>query len=194
MIALVMDAALMLLLVLAVGFGIRLDRRLKALREGQAAFAGAVTDLNQAAARAEAALGSLRAAGQETDLLHDRIVRARELKGELERLIARGADMSPQRAGPGPDHASAPSPPARATTPPPTARSTIGGQKPATAPVAPADRMALLAQRIQALADPAAVGERGEVAAIVRALSGNHAVEPKPNRTMRAVDDDLFAA
>jgi len=194
MIAMVMDAALMLLLVLAVGFGLRLDRRLKALREGQAAFAGAVTDLNQAAARAEAALGSLRAAGQETDLLHDRIVRARELKGELERLIARGSDISPQRAGPGPDHESAPSPPARATTAPPTTRSTIGEHKPETAPVAPTDRMALLAQRIQALADPAAVGERGEVAAIVRALGGNHAVKPKPNRTVRAVDDDLFAA
>ncbi|MBX9574100.1 MAG: hypothetical protein K2X07_00485, partial [Caulobacteraceae bacterium] len=97
MIGLVMDAALMLLLVCAIAFGVRLERRLKVLREGQLAFAGAVTELNEAAGRAEAALASLRAAGQETDLLHDRIVRARELKGELERLIARGGDLPERR-------------------------------------------------------------------------------------------------
>lgn len=90
MTGIVMDAVLMLLLVAALGYGVRLEKRLKALREGQAAFAGAVSELNTAAARAEAALASLRASGQETDLLHDRIVKARAVKAELEALIAKG--------------------------------------------------------------------------------------------------------
>lgn len=185
MIGLVMDAVLMLLLVCAVGFGVRLDRRLKALREGQAAFAGAVTELNQAAARAEAALASLRAAGQETDLLHDRIVRARELKGELERLIARGGasvDRAPTPAAQ-PAVTIAPSPSSA-----PRPRAEASSEAPST------DRMAALAQRIQALAGPAAGGGREDVAAIVRAMTANQSAERNPNRTVRAQDDDLFAA
>jgi len=94
-VGLVMDAVLMLLLVAALAFGVRLEKKLSALRAGQAAFAGAVTDLNQAAARAEAALSSLRAASQETDMLHDRIVKARQLKAELEGLTERrGAQIA----------------------------------------------------------------------------------------------------
>lgn len=94
MIGVIMDALLMLLLAAALAYGVRLDRKLKALREGQLAFAGAVNDLNLAASRAEAALASLRASGQETDLLHDRIVKARTVKAELEALIIRsGRDV-----------------------------------------------------------------------------------------------------
>lgn len=183
MIGLVMDAVLMLLLVCAVGFGVRLERRLKVLREGQLAFAGAVTELNEAAGRAESALASLRAAGQETDLLHDRIVRARELKGELERLIARGAEA-----------------PTRASAPVPAPAPVVRPERPATPlhraaePAPPTDRMAALAQRIQALAGPAVAEGRGDVAAIVRAMSANPVSERIPNRTVRAQDDDLFAA
>lgn len=185
MIGMIMDAVLMLLLVCAVGFGVRLERKLKVLRDGQLAFAGAVTELNQAAGRAEAALASLRAAGQETDLLHDRIVRARELKGELERLIARGGERTDRRpvvAAPEPERA-APTPPPRSA--PPAAR--------APEPE-PADRMASLAQRIQALAGPGAGAGREDVAAIVRAMTANPVSERNPNRTVRAQDDDLFAA
>ena len=67
----------------------KLERKLTALRAGQLAFAQAVTDLNAAAGRAETALATLRASGQETDLLHDRIIKAREIKQQLEGLIAR---------------------------------------------------------------------------------------------------------
>ena len=82
--------------------GPRLEKKLTALRAGQLAFASAVTDLNTAAGRAEAALASLRASGQETDLLHDRILKAREVKAQLEALIARGgANLSPPRSGEG---------------------------------------------------------------------------------------------
>jgi hypothetical protein len=100
MIGLVLDAILMLLLVAALAYGMRLERRLRALREGQLAFAGAVTELNQAASRAEAALASLRASGQETDLLHDRIQKARQVKAELEALIAKGSAANGMRAEP----------------------------------------------------------------------------------------------
>ena len=94
MIGVIMDALLMLLLAAALAYGVRLDKKLKALRDGQLAFAGAVNELNAAAARAEAAVASLRASGQETDLLHDRIVKARAVKAELEALIARsGRDI-----------------------------------------------------------------------------------------------------
>jgi hypothetical protein len=181
MIGLVMDAALMLMLVCAVGFGVRLERRLKVLRDGQLAFAGAVSELNEAAGRAEAALASLRAAGQETDLLHDRIVRARELKGELEKLIARGGGIETRAPAP------APTPVTLTERPAPTPAR-------ATEPTAPTDRMAALAQRIQALAGPAVAEGRGDVAAIVRAMTANPVSERIPNRTVRAQDDDLFAA
>lgn len=87
---LILDGILMLLLIGAVGFGIRLERKLSALRAGQAEFAKAVSELNVAAGRAESALTALKSAGQDTDLLHDRIVKARELKADLEGLIARG--------------------------------------------------------------------------------------------------------
>ena len=86
---LILDGVLMLLLIGAVGFGIRLERKLAALRHGQAEFAKAVSELNTAAGKAENALMALKSAGQDTDLLHDRIVKGRQLKAELEALIAR---------------------------------------------------------------------------------------------------------
>jgi hypothetical protein len=64
MTGMILDGILMLLLVAALGYGVRLERKLAALRAGQLAFASAVTDLNTAAGRAEAALASLRASGQ----------------------------------------------------------------------------------------------------------------------------------
>src|SRR5690606_35519600 len=85
---LILDGVLMLLLIGAVAFGIRLERKLTALRAGQAEFARAVTELNAAAGKAENALMALKSAGQDTDLLHDRIVKGRQLKAELEALMA----------------------------------------------------------------------------------------------------------
>lgn len=97
MTGIILDSILMLLLVAAIGYGIKLEKKLKALREGQLAFAGAVTELNNAAGRAEKALATLRASGQETDLLHDRIIKARAVKQELEVLIARAPAGLPSR-------------------------------------------------------------------------------------------------
>jgi hypothetical protein len=98
-VGIVMDVLLIALILAAIGFGMRLERKLKALREGQEGFAKAVSELNVAAGRAESAMAELRAAGEETDLLHERIVAARTLKAELEGLVARGRAAPPAAAG-----------------------------------------------------------------------------------------------
>ena len=196
MTGMIMDAVLMLLLVAAVGYGIKLERKLSALRTGQVAFAQAVTELNAAAGRAKTALATLRASGQETDLLHDRIIKAREVKQQLEALIARAPVAAPLRlqqeeTAPRPEIvrpvASAPSPAAVVNDDDERAR-----------------RMAALAQRIQGMSGPAATSRAGapagrdNVAAIVQALtsvgSANHSAKQSLNAARRNLDDDLFAA
>jgi hypothetical protein len=182
----ILDGVLMLLLVAALGYGVRLERKLSALRAGQQAFASAVSDLNAAAGRAESALASLRASGQETDLLHDRIVKAREVKAQLETLIARAPE-----------------------TPGPIAREVAIKPAPAVArPVAADDaralRMAALAQRIQGMAAPGAVRAPApapggnNVAAILGALtasrSANQSAKQSLNPRRPSLDEDLFAA
>ncbi|WP_372706974.1 DUF6468 domain-containing protein [Brevundimonas sp.] len=185
MTGMVLDGVLMLLLVAALGYGVRLERKLAALRAGQLAFASAVTDLNTAAGRAEAALASLRASGQETDLLHDRIIKAREVKAQLESLIARAPAM-PIRA------------PAAVQDIDPAASPT-----PAVAPAVKDDeralRMAALAQRIKGIAPsvaraPASVAGGNNVAAILGALTANQSAKQSLNRARRSLDEDLFAA
>jgi hypothetical protein len=178
MTGMILDGILMLLLVAALGYGVRLEKKLSALRAGQLAFASAVTDLNAAAGRAEAALASLRASGQETDLLHDRIVKAREVKAQLESLIAR----APAVAAPAPR----PVEPVR--------------EAPRAGPaVAENDeralRMAALAERIQGMSAPARAPEgRENVKAILGALTANQSAKQSLNQARRRLDEDLFAA
>ena len=180
MTGMILDGVLMLLLVAALGYGVRLERKLTALREGQQAFASAVTDLNAAAGRAENALASLRASGQETDLLHDRIIKAREVKAQLEALIARG----PVAAAP-----------AAVVEP-------VRVAAPAAAPDAPpadderAQRMAALAEGIEGMDNPAKPRAAGEsnVAAILGAIAANQSAKQSLNRARRSLDEDLFAA
>ncbi|KIC56701.1 hypothetical protein RM53_11675 [Brevundimonas nasdae] len=193
MAGMIMDGVLMVLLIAAVGYGIKLERKLAALRAGQLAFAQAVTELNAAAGRAENALATLRASGQETDLLHDRIIKAREVKAQLETLIARAPAMAPARVVEDEPVRRAPQP---AFAPAPA--STEDEER--------AERMAALAQRIQGLASPAssrrneaaAPAGRDNVAAIVQALtagrSANHSAKQSLNAARRNLDDDLFAA
>jgi hypothetical protein len=180
MTGMILDGVLMLLLVAALGYGVRLEKKLSALRAGQQAFATAVTELNAAAGRAEAALANLRASGQETDLLHDRIIKGRELKAQLESLIARAPDVArnvPQEA-PKPVLVAARAPVA------------------STAEDERALRMAALAERIHGMA-PAARAP-APVAAILGALtagrSANQAAKQSLNQTRRNLDEDLFAA
>jgi hypothetical protein len=180
MTGMILDGVLMLLLVAALGYGVRLERKLTALREGQQAFASAVTDLNTAAGRAEAALASLRASGQETDLLHDRIVKAREVKAQLEALIARAPAAAPE-----PVREAAPLRP-------------VAAAAPAQAPEEDerALRMAALAERIQGMAAPAKGRAPGgsNVAAILGAMTANQSAKQSLNRARRSLDEDLFAA
>lgn len=87
--ALVMNLVLAALLVAALAFGWRLERRLKALRDSHDSFAKAVADLDTAAARAEQGLADLRAATDEAaDTLSDRIETARTLAVRLERGVS----------------------------------------------------------------------------------------------------------
>jgi len=178
MTGMILDGVLMLLLVAALGYGVRLERKLAALREGQQAFASAVTELNAAAGRAETALASLRASGQETDLLHDRIIKAREVKAQLEALIARGPA------------------PAAAAEPAKTAPASVAAPVPASAEDERAQRMAALAERIQGLAAPAQGRSQGgsNVAAILGAMTANQSAKQSLNRARRSLDEDLFAA
>ncbi|OGN51970.1 MAG: hypothetical protein A2352_04050 [Caulobacterales bacterium RIFOXYB1_FULL_67_16] len=196
MAGMIMDAVLMLLLVAAVGYGIKLERKLAALREGQLAFAQAVSELNSAAGRAEAALATLRASGQETDLLHDRIIKAREVKQQLEVLIARAPA------------ASAETPAATETHEPLTlSRTATVAADRVNDDEERARRMTALAERIQGMAAPArsrsgdlrpVTGGRDNVAAIVQALtaagSANQTAKQNLNAARRNLDDDLFAA
>ena len=183
MTGMILDGVLMLLLVAALGYGVRLERKLTTLREGQQAFASAVTDLNTAAGRAEAALASLRASGQETDLLHDRIVKAREVKAQLETLIARAPAAPAPQPAPQPAREAAPARPVAAAAPAPE-----GDER--------ALRMAALAERIQGLAAPARVRAPGgdNVAAILGAMTANQSAKQSLNRARRSLDEDLFAA
>jgi len=211
MTGMILDAVLMLLLVAALGYGVRLEKKLGQLRAGQLAFAGAVTELNAACGRAENALGSLRASGEEADLLHDRIIKARALKTDLEQLIARGARGSlPPLHGEGPRAAASaagevlgstsPASPAptRAEATPRPSLPTSGREiaTPAPDPDDRAFRMAALAERIHGMAAPAraAAAGAGNVQAILHALTANQAAKQSLNRARASLDDDLFAA
>ncbi len=105
MVGLSMEILLAVLLVAALIYGVRLEKKLKALRDSQAGFAQAVMALDAAAAKAGAGLEGLKQVADEThDELHDRILKARELKTELERLMARAERLGPalQPAPPAP--------------------------------------------------------------------------------------------
>lgn len=95
-IGLAMNGLLAVLLLSALSVGMRLNRRLQALRDSHEGFAEAVNELNRAAARAEQGLADLRSATDEAvDLLADRIEKGRALAIKLERLTERAA--APQR-------------------------------------------------------------------------------------------------
>ncbi len=86
----IMDVILMALLAAALMFGMRLDKRLKALRAAHEGFAKAVHDLDDAAIRAHNSLKELRGHADESqDLLHGRILAAREVLQKLDMQVTR---------------------------------------------------------------------------------------------------------
>lgn len=103
LIAIGMNLLLAGLLVAAMVVGIRLNRRLQALKDSHAGFEIAVRELNMAAVRAEQGLADLRAATDEaTDTLSDRIEKGRALAAKLEKLVSAAPElpraMSAERA------------------------------------------------------------------------------------------------
>lgn len=98
-VALILNLLLGGLLLLALGLGWRLERRLKALRDSQTTFVQAVQDLDRAAARAEQGLSDLRAATDEAaDSLADRIATAKQLSAKLDASFGRAAAASAPQA------------------------------------------------------------------------------------------------
>ena len=94
LIAIGMNVLLAGLLIAAMTVGIRLNRRLKALRDSHEGFEVAVRELNLAAARAEQGLADLRAATDEAvDMLSDRIEKGRALATKLEKLVASAPEL-----------------------------------------------------------------------------------------------------
>ncbi len=212
MTGIILDSVLMLLLVAALAYGVRLEKKLTTLRAGQLAFANAVTELNQAAGRAENALVSLRQSGEEADILHDRLIKAREVKTQLEMLIARAPAVPlPPLHGEGRSRSDQGGEVTQLVRP----RVALASQSPIRAPAAPSPslpmkgrenvattpdddralRMAALAERIHGMAAPAvAAPGRENVAAILGALTANQAAKQSLNQARRSLDEDLFAA
>lgn len=83
--AAILNVVLVLLLLAALAFGWRLERRLKALKDSHESFVKSVADLDASAARAEQSLADLRAFTDEaSDTLAARIESARALAARLE--------------------------------------------------------------------------------------------------------------
>ncbi len=98
------------LLITALAVGIRLERRLKDLRQSHQSFTLAVQELNAASVRAQAGLTQLRMAAQEAgDLLGSRIHQARELMEQLDSKMSAALELvrSPRLAA---DPVAAPQP------------------------------------------------------------------------------------
>ena len=86
----IMNVILIGLLIVALWFGRRLDRRLKALRAAHEGFAKAVHELDDAAIRAHNSLKELSSNPDESqDLLHGSILAARDVLQKLDLHLAR---------------------------------------------------------------------------------------------------------
>ena len=86
-IVLSLEGLLAVLLLATLFFGIKLERKLKALRQSQAGFASAVRDLDGAAQRTEAGLDALRyATEQARNVLVERMDAAQAMALRLEQL------------------------------------------------------------------------------------------------------------
>ena len=97
--AIALNGLLAILLLIALAFGVRLERRLKALRDSHEGFAKAVADLDRAAMRAEQGLADLRAATDEAaDSLSDRIAKAQALAAQLDERLNRPIVTPPPAA------------------------------------------------------------------------------------------------
>lgn len=96
-ISVTLELILAMLLLAALIVGVRLERRLKTLREDQAGFGAAVAELNGAVLRAEAGLAELKAASQEAQTtLVDRIQDAKGAAAKLQQTALKAMETSQQ--------------------------------------------------------------------------------------------------
>lgn len=174
LIAIGMNLILAALLVAAMVVGLRLNKRLKALKDSHEGFEVAVNHLNLAASRAEQGLADLRAATDEaTDVLSDRIEKGRALATKLEKLVSAAPELPRAAAPERPQARNMPSvnPPAR----PNSAEERLG---------------ALLAMARSRLAEKEAALETPAAPVAAEPLVGR---APLPGRRITSlVDDDLF--
>jgi hypothetical protein len=107
-IAIGLDGLLILLLLITLLVGLRLERRLKGLRADHAGFAKAVGELDQALARAEGGLRELKAGTAEAhSVLTARVQEAKAAAVRLDELVAKAAlapttTPAPRREAPAP--------------------------------------------------------------------------------------------
>jgi septal ring factor EnvC (AmiA/AmiB activator) len=103
MIAIGLNIILGMLLVCGLMLGLRLDKRLRGLRDNHDSFAKAVQELDQAAARTESSLADLRAGTEAARTeLAARIDQARLLAQRLEKLTADAGRALEQQPEPRP--------------------------------------------------------------------------------------------
>jgi hypothetical protein len=86
-----LDIFLIVLLVLAIGYGFVLNRRIVALRRDQKSLDKLAASFNSATVRAEASISQLRSTTQDSvRALQQSIVKADAVRGDLEYLLDRG--------------------------------------------------------------------------------------------------------
>ena len=183
------------LLVAAMVVGLRLNKRLKALRDSHEGFEAAVVHLNMAARRAEQGLADLRAATDEaTEVLSDRIEKGRTLAAKLEKLVSSAPELPRAMPAERPQSRGMPpvSPPARTTA----------GEDRLAALLAMARARLQEQEAAQAGAERRPAERAPERAPVERApverpriLSAEPLVgrAPLPGRRPVSIDDDLFA-
>ena len=95
-----LEGLLAVLLACTLLLGLKLERKLKALRQSQAGFASAVRDLDSAAARTEAGLDALRYATENAkEVLVQRMEAAQAMALRLEQITAEAEDATLRAEG-----------------------------------------------------------------------------------------------
>jgi hypothetical protein len=126
MLSLLIDGAIAMLLLVALGFGLRLERRLHQLRGGDGAIRQLIEALDAATERSAAALDGLRRTAEATgQKLAGDLASAQRLLDDLQFLTARGeqlADRLEEQIQKGRPPASRPAPPAPTVPVPAAAR------------------------------------------------------------------------
>lgn len=164
-IAFAMNCLLAMLLLAAMMVGLRLEKRLRGLRDSHAGFAQAAFDLNGAIARAEAGLAEMRKALRDADeTLTERVDEARAAARKLEMAMRRA---EPQMA---------------------FADRAVATQPPEAAPDAELDALPIK-DLLARLRGSIASADRSE--AEVLPLR-DRAEPPAASRSRARVDDDLF--